>query len=120
MSDWRNDGMAEDGSAENDFDPTLKASHLEAGDGVVLTFDGDGEEIDTQYGVAVKFEAALEDAADADLPDQFTEGEGVEVLTSSSRLLSALAEAADNLDGATLKVVRTAVGMDTDYSVDTL
>jgi len=89
----------------------IKASDLDDGVSGTLTFENDGNMIDTQYGEAVVFEVIARDWPDTE------EGAKAELLTSSSRLLGALADTAGSMQGVTVTVERQGSGTNTQYTV---
>lgn len=89
------------------------------GDHYTLTFHDEGEEIETQNGDRIRFEATLEEASfspvDGDR-DPIADGDDVTFLTGSARFLSELAEHAP-VAGSTLRVDVTGTGYDAGYSI---
>lgn len=88
-------------------------SDLVDGDYVVVTFKGDGEMIDTEYGEAVAFDLQVHESSSPDVED----GEPSNLLTSSKRFLTALAEHGA-VDGRRFRVIRHGEGFNTEYQIE--
>lgn len=111
---WRNSEMAE----ESDAKPTLKLSMLSEGSKATVSFEDDGEMVETQYGDAVEFHIVVEHLTeDVDTGDEEIEyGDEATLFTSSSVFLANLAGIED-LEGETVIIHRLAEGFDTEYEL---
>ena len=101
MSNWRNNV-----SEERD---RIAASTIGDGESMDLRFQDDGQEVETQAGSAVEFNVeyvgSSDGAAHTDMNgEDLAEGNEYILLTSSSRLLYALADAAETLSGTTMRI----------------
>jgi hypothetical protein len=119
---WRSKAKAK---AEQNYDnrPAIGPGDMKQGDTLTLTFEDDGETYEGQYGEGVRFECVLEacDARhtyrdDSGNVHEHEDGSEVVLLTTSARLLAALASVDDSLVGKTVEIERTGESYDTDYN----
>lgn len=92
---------------------------VRAGDTYTLTFEDNGEEIETQNGDRVAFDAVLESASFVPVDGDHNEieaGDEVRFMTGSARFLSELSDHAP-VDGSTLTVEVAGTGFDSAYSI---
>lgn len=97
----------------------VAASTIADGEYADFLFQDDGKEVETKAGDAVEFQVEYQGSSDGsehtDMNgDALEEGEDYTILTSSSRLLYALADTADSLSGATVRI--TAEGTKDSFS----
>lgn len=93
-----------------------------AGDAYTLTFEDNGEEVETDNGLRVAFDAVLEESTFAPVDgdsNAIDEGSQVRFMTGSSRFLSVLADHMP-VEGETLVVNIDGTGYDSAYSIETL
>ncbi|WP_292484111.1 hypothetical protein [Methanohalobium sp.] len=98
---WR-DNLTED----RDF---VAASTIGDGEWTDFRFQDEGEEIETEAGDAVRFPVEYVGSQQGSEPetmgnDALEDGEEYYLLTSSSRLLAALADAGESLSGVTCRI----------------
>lgn len=88
---------------------------------IEVTFQDEGESIDTEYGEAVRFEVVYEGGPDymatTDGDDLEAENE-YHLLTSSNRFLRELSEYSDTLEGETVSIEAEGKDFDRFYTVD--
>lgn len=118
---WRDSDLAQ----SEEMRPTLKTAMFPKGEGesAIVTFEDDGEQQETEYGEAVKFFVQFEEFNGIDTTvnldddeEEPAEGEAGSVFTSSTPLLSALAQLdVDSLEGKTVEISRHGQSFDTTY-----
>lgn len=121
MSWTENDELTEVSDMDNR--PILGVTggdRVRVGDEYVLTFEDDGEEIDTKQGLRAAFDAVLEEATFAPVNgdgDDIPEGSEVRFMTGSSRFLSELAPHMP-VAGKTFRVTIDGTGYDSAYTIE--
>lgn len=88
---------------------------------ITVTFENEGETIDTEYGEAVRFEVVYEDGPDymeTTNDDTLEPGNQYHLISSSNRFLRNLAEYGDELTGETVAIEAQGEDFDRYYSVD--
>jgi hypothetical protein len=110
---------AADDAREDQYDrPSFGFGDLDTGDRVAVTFEGEPEPFESEYGDGFRFEVIVQ-RTDNPLGDEgVTEGAAT-LLTSSNPFLVALRDAVgdEDLDGTTAEIIRTGEGYDTSYDV---
>jgi len=91
------------------------------GDKITLTFEDDGQEVETVNGDAIRFDVIFERATfpvTGSDGGQLDEGDEATLMTSSARFLSKLADVMP-VAGETVNIAIDGTGYDAAYSVDT-
>lgn len=110
---------AADDARDEQYDrPSFGFGDLDVGDRLAVTFEGEPEEFESDYGQGYRFEVIVERTDSALGDESVTEGAAT-LLTSSNPFLVALRDAVgdSNLDGLTAVIIRTGDGYETSYDV---
>lgn len=115
---WRDNVEQDD--AQNDERPAFGTGQLDDGESIVLTFENDGETFEGQYGESVRFDCVFNATTAGQLVDSndnsIANDERATLLTSSKRLLAALAGVSDSLVGQKIRIEKSGEGMDVQYT----
>lgn len=119
--DWR-DTVDQTETGDGDERPAFGLGQVEDGEWIQLTFESDGETFEGQYGESVRFDCVFNSTSMEQIEDSnenaVETNSRATMLTSSKRLLAALAGVAENLVGETIRISKSGEGMDVQYSAE--